>query len=89
VQVRICQDLSAADGRACLRGVAVQAFEREPAKQRALFATCARMPEDARADCREWFGRTLALVTNRRFRCPDAACRAGAARTREPLVTFS
>jgi hypothetical protein len=88
-QVGICQKLSAADARACLRGVAVQAFEREPTKQHALFAACARMPKAAREDCREWFGRTLALVTNGKFRCPDAACRDGATRTREPLVTFS
>jgi hypothetical protein len=88
-QARICWRLAAADARACLRGVAVQTFEREPAKQRALFATCTRMPRGARGDCRAWFGRTLAIVTNGRFRCPDAACRGGAARTREPLVTFS
>jgi hypothetical protein len=89
VQTHICSELGAADARACLRGVAVQTFEREPAKQRALFAACVRMPAGAVADCREWFGRTLALVTNGRFSCPDAACREGAARTAEPLVTFS
>jgi hypothetical protein len=89
VQTRICSELRATDARACLRGVAVQTFEREPAKQRALFATCVRMPAGTVADCREWFGRTLALVTNGRFSCPDAACREGAARTAEPLVTFS
>jgi hypothetical protein len=89
VQTRICARLVTADARACLRGVAVQTFEREPAKQRALFASCARMPKGAVADCREWFGRTLALVTDGRFPCPDRLCREGAARTREPLVTFS
>ena len=89
VQARICSRLGAADGRACLRGVTVQTFERQPAKQEALFASCARMPKGAVADCREWFGRTLALVTNGRFRCPDRLCREGAARTRGPLVTFS
>jgi hypothetical protein len=47
------------------------------------------MPAGAVADCREWFGRTLALVTNGRFACPDRLCREGAALTREPLVTFS
>ena len=86
---RVCSQLPAADARACLRGVAVQTYEREPAKQRALFASCARMPGRAKADCREWFGLTLVLVTNGRFHCPDAACREGAARTRQPLVTFS
>ncbi len=67
----------------------MQAFERAPAKQQRLYETCTTMPKGARTDCREWFGRTLALVSDGRFRCPDAACRTGAARTREPLVTFS
>jgi hypothetical protein len=88
-QARTCAQLGPRDARACLRGVAVQAFEREPAKQRLLFGTCATMPRGAQQDCRQWFGRTLALVTNGRFTCPDAACREGASRTREPLVTFS
>jgi hypothetical protein len=47
------------------------------------------MPKGAKADCREWFGLTLALVTNGRYHCPDRFCRAGAKRTDEPLVTFS
>jgi hypothetical protein len=47
------------------------------------------MPHGARADCENWFGRTLALVTNSRFHCPDTACRRGASRIAEPLVTFS
>jgi hypothetical protein len=88
-QTRICARLAAPDARACLRGVAVQAFERSPTRQRALFALCAQMPRGARVDCEEWFGRTLALVTDNRFRCPDDACKAGAALLREPLVTFS
>jgi hypothetical protein len=69
--------------------VAVQALERSPARQHALFALCARMPHGARPDCERWFGRTLALVTDGRFPCPDRACRAGAAQIGEPLVTFS
>ena len=89
-QTRICARLVAVDARACLRGVAVQALERSPAhRQRALLAECARMPHGARADCERWFGRTLALVTDGRFRCPDRACRQGAALVLEPLVTFS
>jgi hypothetical protein len=68
----------------------VQALERSPARrQRALLAACARMPRGARTECERWFGRTLALVTDGRFRCPDRACREGAALVREPLVTFS
>jgi hypothetical protein len=88
-QTRICSRLAARDAGACLRGVSVQVLERSPPKQRALFALCARMPRGTHADCREWFGRTLALVTDGRFRCPDSACREGAALIREPLVTFS
>jgi hypothetical protein len=87
-QTHICARLGR-DAGACLRGVAVQALERSPAKQRALFALCTRMPLDETGDCRRWFGRTLALVTDGRFRCPDGACRAGAALIRKPLVTFS
>ena len=88
-QTRICAQLPNRDAGACLRGVAVQALDRKPALQRALFALCSRMPHGSRGDCERWFGRTLALVTDGRFRCPDRACREGAARVREPLVTFS
>jgi hypothetical protein len=85
-QTRLCVHLGA-DAAACIRGVAVQVLERSPARQRALYALCARLPN--RADCENWFGRTLALVTNGRFRCPDRACRAGAALVARPFVTFS
>jgi hypothetical protein len=88
-QTRICARLAAADAAACLRGVAVQAFERNAKGQRALFALCGRMVRSERPDCRRWFGRTLALVTDGRFRCPDRACSQGAGLLREPLVTFS
>ena len=88
-QTRICARLAARDASACLRGVAVQAFERSPARQRALFSLCARMPHGARPDCERWFGRTLALVTDGGFACPDHACRQGAALISKPLVTFS
>jgi hypothetical protein len=88
-QTRMCARLAARDAGACLRGVAVQAFERSPPKQRALFALCTWMPHGAVRDCERWFGRTLALVTDGRFVCPDRACRQGAALLAEPLVTFS
>jgi hypothetical protein len=88
-QTRICTRLAAKDASACLRGVAVQALQRNPARQQALYGLCARMPRGTRSDCREWFGRTLALVTNNRFPCKDKECREGAALIREPLVTFS
>jgi hypothetical protein len=88
-QTRICTQLTARDAGACLRGVAVQALQRSPLRQRALFALCRQMPGGARSDCERWFGRTLALVTNNRFPCPDTACRQGASLIGEPLVTFS
>jgi hypothetical protein len=88
-QTRICARLEASDAGACLRGVAVQALERSPPRQRALFGLCARMPHGARPDCERWFGRTLALVTDGRFTCPDLACRQGAELLAKPLVTFS
>jgi hypothetical protein len=88
-QTRICAHLSARDAGACLRGVAVQTFERSPPRQRALFALCARMRHGERPDCERWFGRTLALVTDGRFACPDHACKQGAALISKPLVTFS
>ena len=87
-QTRVCARL-ARDAAACLRGVAVQGLERSPAQQLALFRMCTRMPRGETGDCRRWFGRTLALVTDGRFRCPDRACSAGAALIREPFVTFS
>jgi hypothetical protein len=88
VQTRICARLGR-DAGACLRGVAVQALERSPTKQLALFRLCTKMPRGETVDCRSWFGRTLALVTDDRFRCPDRACRIGAALIGRPLVTFS
>jgi hypothetical protein len=89
VQTRICARLAARDASACLRGVAVQALERNPKQQRELYGLCGRMPHGSRGDCREWFGRTLAVVTDKRFQCPDRLCREGAALIAEPLVTFS
>jgi hypothetical protein len=87
-QTRICARLGR-DAAACLRGVAVQALERSPTKQLALFRLCTKMPRGETADCRSWFGRTLVLVTDDRFHCPDRACRVGAALIGRPLVTFS
>ena len=68
----------ARDAGACLRGVAVQALERSPAATaRALRAVRANAARRDGRDCERWFGRTLALVTDGRFRCPDRACSAG------------
>jgi hypothetical protein len=98
-QIRVCSRLSGDDAAACLRGVPSQALARKPARQLQLIRRCARMAADVRRDCYAWLGRTLAVVTNGAFReqgCgrlrPDGArraCRAGAGRANEALVTFS
>jgi hypothetical protein len=90
-QARICTTMTAADGLACLRGVANQAYAGRPARERALFSVCRRMA--APGGCASWFGRTFNVLENGRSRCVGgalpAACGAGARRWREPLVTFS
>jgi hypothetical protein len=87
-QLRVCGRLRGSDASACVRGVADQALAGEPARQLALIRLCRT------ADCYAWLGRTLAVVTNGRFRCAAlahgrAACLSGAARIRAALVTFS
>jgi len=95
-QVAVCHRLAAADAVSCLRGVAVQALMGRPHAQLRLLRSCARAPAHARVDCYAWFGRTLAVITDGRFRCSRAgavdarqACVAGARRMGAPLVTFS
>ena len=87
-QLRACRRLPGLDGRACVRGVADQALAGEPARQLRLIRMCRS------ADCYAWLGRTLAVVTNGRFRCAALVrgrrpCAAGAARSGDALVTFS
>ncbi len=87
-QLRVCTRLRGSDASACVRGVADQALAGEPARQLALIRLCRS------SDCFEWLGRTLAVVTNGRFRCASLthgrrACLAGAARISAALVTFS
>jgi hypothetical protein len=92
MQARLCTRMTAADGLACLRGVGNQAYEGQPAKEHALFDVCLRMAAGARAGCAAWLGRTFNVLENGRFLCEGplrAACRAGAQRWREPLVTFA
>jgi len=95
-QVRVCDRLVASDAVSCLRGVAVQALADRSRAQLRLIHPCARAPARARVECYVWFGRTLAVITDGRFRCsrlgPAAArraCVAGARRMGAPLVTFS
>jgi hypothetical protein len=97
-QTRLCAKLRAADALACLRGVGNQAYAGHLRSELALFKECTRMPLGARAGCAAWFGRTFNVVSNGRFLavgCPRlapgvrAACKAGARRWLEPLVSFS
>jgi hypothetical protein len=87
-QLRVCVRLSGLDAHACVRGVADQALAGEPTQQLRLIRMCRT------SDCFAWLGRTLAVVTNGRFRCSvltrgESACKAGAAQMRDALVTFS
>jgi hypothetical protein len=88
-QIRVCARLSGPDAAACVRGIADQALAGKPQRQLALIRLCRT------ADCYAWLGRTLAVVTNGRFRCAPLAararraCRAGEAQMRAALVTFS
>lgn len=90
-QARMCTRMDAADGLACLRGVANQTYAGQPSRERALFGVCRRMASPA--GCAAWFGQTFAVLENGRFRCVagalHAACVAGTRRWRQPLVTFS
>ena len=96
VQTSVCARLARRDALPCLRGVVVPALAADRRQQARLLARCHAFP--SRSGCYEWFGRTLTLVTDGAFapRCAAladrrgrAACRAGAARIGEPLVTFS
>jgi hypothetical protein len=90
-QARMCQRMNAADGLACLRGVANQAYSGQPRRERAFFDVCIRMK--APAGCAAWLGQTFNVLENGRFRCPSgalhAACVIGVHRWRQPLVTFA
>jgi hypothetical protein len=90
-QARICARMNAADGLACLRGVGNQAYEGQPAKERAFFSVCTRMASPQ--GCARWFGLTFNVLEDGRFRCPGsalhAACVDGARRWLGPLETFA
>jgi len=87
-QLHVCMRMRGLDARACTRGVADQALAGEPSRQLRLIRMCRTR------DCFDWIGRTLAVVSNGRFRCDAltqgrAACADGASRVRDALVTFS
>jgi hypothetical protein len=92
-QAQMCTRMDAADGLACLRGVANQALVGDQPKERAFFSVCARMAAGARTGCSAWLGQTFAVLENGRFTCPEGAahagCVAGTHRWRAPLVTFA
>ena len=95
VQLGICRRLRAVDASSCVRGAAVQAVAGRRRAQARLVRACTRFPRAARADCYAWLGRTLAVVTDGRFRCASAAtparqaCARGASRSKRALFTFS
>jgi hypothetical protein len=94
-QARLCGRLPTRDIASCLRGAQVQVLAREPRRQLQLIRGCAVLSAKERPDCYAWYGRTLAVVTDRRFDCGRLVglgrlgCRAGARQTDEALVTFS
>ncbi|MFN2627151.1 MAG: hypothetical protein ABR569_00775 [Gaiellaceae bacterium] len=98
-QTGICSSLATADLLSCLRGVGVQALAGKPRQELELVARCGRLRAAARWGCYEWYGLTLDVVTNGRFRTRGclklrdaearAGCLAGARRSRGALVTFS
>ena len=94
-----CGGLTGTDTLNCLRGVVVPATAGRPSEQLRLIRTCRKLPTTTRWGCYAWFGRTLAVVTNGKFRnagcgklrAPHArhSCAAGADRSERPLRTFS
>ena len=97
-QLGMCAQLDAADGLACVRGVANQSDAGHPKEELALVRECTRLRPGARLGCVAWFGRTFNVLENGHFLaqgCPRlpaslrSSCRWGARRWREPLVTFS
>jgi len=96
---RMCQGLHGVDTYDCLRGVNVPALRGKTFEELRLVRTCGDLPRTTRAWCYGWFGRTLSVLTDGRFRrngCsqiePAAAanwCRVGGDHMNRPLRTFS
>lgn len=99
-QLAICSHLRGAEAVSCVRGVVVPSLAGAPlSKQVRLITRCAGLDPSARQACREWFGKTLTVVTNGRFATDgcarlvdneaEAACRRGARTYQGALETFS
>jgi hypothetical protein len=96
---RECAKLSGTDTLNCLRGVDVPLLVGNRFEELRLIDTCSSLPLTTRWGCFSWFGRTLTVVTDGRFRRVGCSalgtihervtCVAGAERMNEPLRTFS
>jgi hypothetical protein len=96
---RMCQGLELSDTYDCLRGINVPALDGKKFEQLRLVNTCADLPTSTRSWCYAWFGRTLGVLTDGRFKTAGcnriepavarASCRFGATRISLPLRTFS
>lgn len=95
---KLCAGLHGNDVANCLRAVPVEEVGPWRVRQLELMHTCAGLRDGARRPCYEWFGMALTVVTNGgfahscKFLRSEAArtqCAVGAARYRDPLVTFA
>jgi hypothetical protein len=96
---RICNEVEGVDTYNCLRGVNVPALDGRTFEQLRLVRTCDDLPATTDAWCYRWFGRTLTVLTDGRFRVggcrqldgasPRGHCVRGGTRTGLPLRTFS
>jgi hypothetical protein len=95
-QFSICARMPVGDVDSCMRGVGTQNLVEPVFAGRKLIARCATVARGARAGCFEWFGLSLTVLSDGKFSCgalagasARSACRAGAKRERDPLVTFA
>jgi hypothetical protein len=95
---KLCAGLHGNDVANCLRADPVEEVGPWRSRQLELIRTCATLRDGTRRACYEWFGKTLAVVTNGRFAndcrflrsaAARTQCGVGARRFRNPLVTFA
>jgi len=79
-----------------MRGVGTQNLPEPVFAGAKLIAGCAKVASGARAGCYEWFGLSLTVLSDGKFSCnavagaaARSACRSGAKRERDPLITFA